>query len=1289
MQSDFFIDTQLAKNLKQLDSPAPLNDVGTPLFSPSSASSVESDSPDDPSNPELMKDRYFPKIPLEHEAEFEDYFTWSIENWKDLKENKITSPRFKINDFEWNLLIFPRGNGGSHLSVYLEPHPPSTTVPLDTDDNSVIGISDDEDEDEENLISNNEKENESKTKEVPIDPNWHLCSQFVIDMWNPKYPDTHKFNVSQHRFSSNETDWGFGNFVELSSLFSLGKMFKHPLISDNKVNFTIYIRGIKDHTGVLWHNFINYDSKKETGFVGINNQGATCYLNSLLQSYYFTSLFRKKVYQIPTQDESVNNENDEVVPQTKSVSLALQRLFYQLQTSDMAIDTNELTLSFGWDSSEAFTQHDVQEMNRILMDRLENKMKGTEIEGCLSDIFVGKMKSFIRCINVDYESSRTEDFWDIQLNVKGLKDLKESFANYIELETLTGENQYDASGFGLQDAEKGVVFESFPPVLHLQLKRFEYDFTYDQLFKINDRHEFMDSIDLKPYLDPSSPVTSEDWIYDLHGVLVHTGDISTGHYYALIKPTEEDQWFRFDDDRVWNVIHNDVFEENFGCDRKSEQEIRSMTRLEQVAYQNRRHTSLYMLVYIRRNKAPEILGEVDEKDIPPHIPEQVAKEREEEERRRKEIEEMQFYANFKLITNKSYMNYQGFDLCPDENSKLYYANDIYEDLSYPLAFKLEKKLSASELFNVVSELLGDIDPHQFRLWIVSNRKNGTSRPDLPIGLDFDNVGDNTVDDIFELRDYKRNAICTLYVEELHKSLKVLSKSIISKASKGDEKTFDLSVLSNDKDIDSTTLIDHFENVVDGLPIDSHLEFPLIETDSQDILLLLKYYDPDKAKLMGFTHVVVNRDSYTGSLVKYIQVFMNWSFSTEVLLYEEVQPNSIQLIDSTVSFAKSELHNGDIICFAKASNGVDGELEFPTIPSFYKFLRYRVHLSIRPLLKIDEDTEEYVDLKNTDKEVKNAGNHKELDFWVILSISFKELAAKIGREINVDPNYIRVFGIYSNDKSIPISSHTHLQQLLGKNVPQSSLFNFGYEILNITVQELENMKLMKVYWLSHGVVHYQEHELLIPRNGTVKDLNDKLLGKLKLDDTSRKSIFMYTTLGNRINRVLSPDMSISPIDSQRYVIYGGCYPELHAAMGTYQMTEMEKLQIIKDSIDSNTLQHIQFPTQLSDIRVTYLFQFYKDFENRHGIPFVFLMIKGEKFKHTKMRLQNKIGLGEKEFAKVKIAVSPLYGEWKPKYLVDDECEIFDELGPEDHLALDHPDRTSRRTSNFERAIFIKD
>lgn len=58
---------------------------------------------------------------------------------------------------------------------------------------------------------------------------------------------------------------------------------------------------------------------------------------------------------------------------------------------------------------------------------------------------------------------------------------------YCEVEVMSGENQYKAEGFGLQDARKGVLFDSFPPVLQLQLKRFEYDFQRDTMVKVGAR----------------------------------------------------------------------------------------------------------------------------------------------------------------------------------------------------------------------------------------------------------------------------------------------------------------------------------------------------------------------------------------------------------------------------------------------------------------------------------------------------------------------------------------------------------------------------------------------------------------------------------------------------------------------------------------------------------------------------------------------------------------------------------------------------------------------------------
>jgi ubiquitin carboxyl-terminal hydrolase 7 len=262
----------------------------------------------------------------------------------------------------------------------------------------------------------------------------------------------------------------------------------------------------------------------------------------------------------------------------------------------------------------------VQELSRKLMERMEEKMKGTDAENALAKLFVGRTKTYVSCINVDYESSRVEDFWDIQLNVSGNKNLDESFRDYIQVETMDGENKYFAEGYGLQDAKKGVIFESFPQVLHLQLKRFEYDINRDAMMKVNDRYEFPEIFDATPYLSEDAD-KSEPYIYQLHGVLVHSGDFNAGHYYAFLKPTKGGLFYKFDDDRVTRATMKEVLEENFGGDYNmpNGHTVQGVRNPYTRTLSTKRSMSAYMLVYLRQTRLDSILPDVSKDDTPPHL----------------------------------------------------------------------------------------------------------------------------------------------------------------------------------------------------------------------------------------------------------------------------------------------------------------------------------------------------------------------------------------------------------------------------------------------------------------------------------------------------------------------------------------------------------------------------------------------------------------------------------------------------------------------------------------------
>jgi ubiquitin carboxyl-terminal hydrolase 47 len=110
-------------------------------------------------------------------------------------------------------------------------------------------------------------------------------------------------------------------------------------------------------------------TRDENSYVGLSNQGATCYLNSLLQTLFMTPEFRKAIF-------TWQYERSKHGPEHLCIPLQLQRLFGQLALGKMrAVDTVALTKSFGWEGSEVFQQQDVQELTRVLFDALEETFK--------------------------------------------------------------------------------------------------------------------------------------------------------------------------------------------------------------------------------------------------------------------------------------------------------------------------------------------------------------------------------------------------------------------------------------------------------------------------------------------------------------------------------------------------------------------------------------------------------------------------------------------------------------------------------------------------------------------------------------------------------------------------------------------------------------------------------------------------------------------------------------------------------------------------------------------------
>lgn len=214
----------------------------------------------------------------------------------------------------------------------------------------------------------------------------------------------------------------------------------------------------------------------------------------------------------------------------------------------------------------------------------------------------------------------------------------------MTVESLEGENKYDAGKYGLQEAQKGVIFETFPPILHLHLMRFQYDPQTDSNIKINDKYEFYDEIELDDYLERKEATPAK---YLLHAVLVHSGDNHGGHYVVFINPKLDNKWFKFDDEVVSRCSRKDAITANFGGSQSDE-------------FTFRHSTNAYMLVYVRDSHKQVVLSELKKADIPEPLQERLAEEKRIEMIRKKERNEAHLYMQINIFLEKEFYDNSGF-----------------------------------------------------------------------------------------------------------------------------------------------------------------------------------------------------------------------------------------------------------------------------------------------------------------------------------------------------------------------------------------------------------------------------------------------------------------------------------------------------------------------------------------------------------------------------------------------------------------------------------------------------
>ncbi|XP_038836137.1 probable ubiquitin carboxyl-terminal hydrolase FAF-X isoform X1 [Salvelinus namaycush] len=375
------------------------------------------------------------------------------------------------------------------------------------------------------------------------------------------------------------------------------------------------------------------------GFVGLKNAGATCYMNSVIQQLYMIPPIRSGVLAVEGTGTDVDDElsgDEKQENETNADGTARDEVFaYQHQFDDKpslskSEDRKEynigvlrhLQVIFGHLASSRLQyyvprgfwkqfrlwgepvnlreQHDALEFFNSLVDSLDEALKAMGHPSMLSKVLGGSFADQKICRDCPHRYECEESFTTLNVDIRNHQNLLDSMEQYVKGDLLEGANAYHCEKCNKKvDTVKRLLIKKLPPVLAIQLKRFDYDWERECAIKFNDYFEFPRELDMEPYTvagvaklegddgnpesqmimqnkpsEPDPPGCSSK--YRLVGVLVHSGQASGGHYYSYISQRDggaggsadsgqKERWYKFDDGDVTECKMDDDEEMKSQC----------------------------------------------------------------------------------------------------------------------------------------------------------------------------------------------------------------------------------------------------------------------------------------------------------------------------------------------------------------------------------------------------------------------------------------------------------------------------------------------------------------------------------------------------------------------------------------------------------------------------------------------------------------------------------------------------------------------------------------------------